>query len=79
MFPGVVGMAILFSAIFSAMSIVWDREFGFLREILVAPINRSAVAVGKRSRRHPGDDQGLVMLAFAPIAGCHLSVLSVLE
>jgi ABC-2 type transport system permease protein len=80
MFPGVVGMAILFSAIFSAMSIVWDREFGFLREILVAPINRSAVAIGKAlGGATQAMIQGLVMLAFAPIAGVHLSLLSVLE
>lgn len=46
-YPGVVGMAALFSAIFGAMSIVWDREFGFMKEILVAPIDRSAVAIGK--------------------------------
>jgi ABC-2 type transport system permease protein len=80
MFPGVVGMAILFTAIFSAMSIVWDREFGFLREILVAPINRSAVAIGKAlGGATQAMIQGLVMLAFAPVAGVHLSLLSVLE
>jgi ABC-2 type transport system permease protein len=79
-FPGVVGMAILFTAIFSAMSIVWDREFGFLREILVAPINRSAVAVGKAlGGATQAMIQGLVMLAFAPVAGVHLSLLSVVE
>ncbi|HEV7466012.1 MAG TPA: ABC transporter permease, partial [Candidatus Dormibacteraeota bacterium] len=78
MFPGVVGMAILFTAIFSAMSIVWDREFGFLREILVAPINRSAVAIGKAlGGATQAMIQGLVMLAFAPVAGVHLSLLSV--
>ena len=37
MFPGVLAIAMLFTAIFSAVSIVWDREFGFLREMLVAP------------------------------------------
>jgi ABC-2 type transport system permease protein len=80
MFPGVVGMAILFTAIFSAMSIVWDREFGFLREILVAPINRSAVAIGKAlGGATQAMIQGLVMLAFAPVVGVHLSLLSVLE
>src|SRR5437899_1321740 len=42
MYPGIIGMAILFTAIFGAMSIVWDREFGFLKEVLVAPIDRSA-------------------------------------
>lgn len=46
MYPGIIGMAILFTAIFGAMSIVWDREFGFLKEVLVAPIDRSAVAIG---------------------------------
>jgi ABC-2 type transport system permease protein len=80
MFPGVVGMAILFNAIFSAMSIVWDREFGFLREILVAPINRSAVAVGKAlGGATQAMIQGLVMLAFAPVAGVHLDLLSVVK
>jgi len=47
MFPGVVAMTVLFSAIFSAVSIVWDREFGFLREMLVAPVRRGALVIGK--------------------------------
>src|SRR5581483_1927310 len=47
MFPGVVCMTVLFTAIFSAVSIVWDREFGFLREMLVAPISRWALVMGK--------------------------------
>jgi ABC-2 type transport system permease protein len=47
MFPGVVAMAVLFTAIFSAISIVWDREFGFLREMLVAPVSRWSIVVGK--------------------------------
>ena len=47
MYPGVIGMSILFTSIFSAISIIWDREFGFLKEVLVAPVPRWAVAVGK--------------------------------
>jgi hypothetical protein len=47
LFPGIVAMAVLFTAVFSAISIVWDREFGFLREVLVAPLSRAAVVVGK--------------------------------
>lgn len=47
MFPGVLAMTVIFTSIMSAMSIVWDREFGFLREILVAPISRPVVAIGK--------------------------------
>jgi ABC-2 type transport system permease protein len=46
-YPGVLAMSVLFTAIFSAASIVWDREFGFLREILVAPVSRAAIVVGK--------------------------------
>ncbi len=46
-FPGVLAMSVLFTAIFSAGSIVWDREFGFLREILVAPVSRAAIVIGK--------------------------------
>jgi ABC-2 type transport system permease protein len=47
MFPGVLAMIVLFTSIFSAVSIVWDREFGFLREMLVAPVPRAALVVGK--------------------------------
>jgi len=46
-YPGVLAMSVLFTAIFSAASIVWDREFGFLREILVAPVSRAAIVIGK--------------------------------
>jgi daunorubicin resistance ABC transporter membrane protein len=46
-YPGVLAMSVLFTAIFSAGSIVWDREFGFLREILVAPVSRGAIVIGK--------------------------------
>ena len=47
MFPGVLALSVLFTAMFSAASIVWDREFGFLREMLVAPVSRSAIVLGK--------------------------------
>ena len=46
-YPGVLAMSVLFTAIFSAASIVWDREFGFLREILVAPVSRASIVIGK--------------------------------
>jgi ABC-2 type transport system permease protein len=79
-YPGVVGMAVLFTAMFSSMSIVWDREFGFLKEILVAPIDRSAVAIGKAlGGATQAMFQGLIMIAFGPVVGVHLSVLTVLE
>jgi ABC-2 type transport system permease protein len=46
-YPGVLAMSVLFTSIFSAGSIVWDREFGFLREILVAPVSRASIVIGK--------------------------------
>jgi ABC-2 type transport system permease protein len=72
-------MAILFSAIFGAMSIVWDREFGFLKEILVAPIDRSAVAIGKAlGGATQAMLQGIVLLVLAPVIGVKLDVGTVL-
>ena len=46
-YPGIIGMSVLFTSMFSAISIIWDREFGFLKEVLVSPAPRWAVAVGK--------------------------------
>ena len=46
-YPGILCLAVMFTAMFSAASIVWDREFGFLREMMVAPIRRSSIVIGK--------------------------------
>ena len=45
--PGIIGMIILFTSIFSGISIIYDRQFGFLKEILVAPVSRSSIVIGK--------------------------------
>jgi ABC-2 type transport system permease protein len=66
MFPGVIAMTVLFSALFSAITVVWDREFGFMREMLVAPVARRAIVVGKCAGGATiATLQGAVMLAFA--------------
>jgi ABC-2 type transport system permease protein len=46
-YPGILCISVLFTAMFSAASIVWDREFGFLREMMVAPVRRSSIVIGK--------------------------------
>ncbi len=70
MFPGVLAMSTMFMALFSAGSIVWDREFGFLREMLVAPVGRSAIVVGKcRGGATVATFQGMVVLALAGAVG----------
>jgi ABC-2 type transport system permease protein len=69
-YPGVVAMGVLFTSIFSAGSIVWDREFGFLREMLVAPVNRAAIVVGKcAGGATVATFQGIIVLALAGLAG----------
>src|SRR5256886_6849924 len=69
-YPGVLAMSVLFTAIFSAASIVWDREFGFLREMLVAPVRRWAIVVGKcLGGATVATFQGLIFLALAGLVG----------
>lgn len=68
-YPGVLAMSVLFTAIFAAASIVWDREFGFLREMLVAPVSRSALVIGKcLGGATVATFQGLMILALAGVA-----------
>jgi ABC-2 type transport system permease protein len=68
-YPGVLAMSVLFTAIFSAASIVWDREFGFLREMLVAPVQRWAIVVGKcLGGATVATFQGVIFLALAGVA-----------
>jgi ABC-2 type transport system permease protein len=65
-YPGVLAMSVLFTAIFSAGSIVWDREFGFLREILVAPVSRASIVIGKcLGGATIATFQGIIFLALA--------------
>jgi ABC-2 type transport system permease protein len=80
LFPGIVAMAVLFTAVFSAISIVWDREFGFLREVLVAPVSRAAVVTGKAlGGSTVAMFQGAILLILAPILGVSLNPLLVLK
>jgi len=79
LFPGTVAMNIITTGIFSGVSIVWDREFGFLREMLVAPVSRASIILGKvLGGAVTATVQGCVMLLLAPLIGVHLTVLSVL-
>jgi ABC-2 type transport system permease protein len=76
LYPGVIAMSILFTSIFSALSIIWDREFGFLKEVLVAPVPRWAVAMGKAFGGSTiAMVQAIIMIAMAPLVGITLSLL----
>lgn len=68
--PGVVAMTILFGGLFSGVSTVWDRELGFMKEMMVAPISRFTIVGGKLlAGAVVTSVQGIVTLAFAPIVG----------
>jgi ABC-2 type transport system permease protein len=70
LYPGVLAMAVMFTAMFSAASIVWDREFGFLREMLVAPVRRSSIVLGKcLGGATVAAFQGVIVIAIAGLVG----------
>lgn len=78
-FPGILGMTILFSAIFSSISIIWDKEFGFMKEILVAPVSRSSIVIGKAlSGTVVSTLQAALILCFFPLLGFSLDMGTVL-
>jgi len=80
MFPGIIGMTVFTTSLFSALSVVQDREFGYLREILVSPVSRVSIAVGKiLGGSTVAVIQGLLMLVFAPFAGAKLTPLIVAQ
>lgn len=79
-YPGVISMSVLFSAIFGGMSIVWDREFGFMKELLVAPIERTAVAIGKTvGSATQSLIQAAILLVLAPFVGVTFTVQTFLQ
>ena len=79
-FPGMIGMTILFSSIFSSISIVWDREFGFMKEMLVAPISRLSIVVGKTiSGTLISAAQAVIILVLVPFLGIRLGLLQFIE
>jgi len=70
LYPGILAMAVLFTAMFAAASIVWDREFGFLREMLVAPVRRSSIVIGKcLGGATVAGFQGIIVIAIAGLVG----------
>ena len=79
-FPGILGLSISFMAISSTMSIVWDREFGFLKEILVSPISRSYIALGKiLGATTTALLQGALILLTTPYLGINFNILLFLK
>lgn len=79
MFPGILGLTILFSSIFSSISIIWDKEFGFMKEILVAPVSRFSIVVGKAlSGTVVSTIQAAIVLLLFPLVGLKLGAATFL-
>jgi ABC-2 type transport system permease protein len=78
-FPGTILMILLFTAIFSTISIIEDRREGFLQSVLVAPVSRMAIVLGKiLGGTALAFLQGLIFLALAPLVGLHLTFVGFL-
>lgn len=78
-FPGIIGMTILFSSIFSSISIIWDKEFGFMKEMLVAPVSRFSIVIGKAlSGTMVSTFQALIIVLLFPVIGLKLGINQIL-
>jgi len=79
-YPGVLCMSVMFIALFSAGSIVWDREFGFLREMMVAPVRRSSLVLGKCfGGATVATLQGVILIALAGLVGVPYAPVLLIE
>jgi ABC-2 type transport system permease protein len=79
-YPGILCIAVLFTAMFSAASIVWDREFGFLREMMVAPIRRSSIVIGKcLGGATVASFQGVVVICLAGLVHVPYNPVMIIE
>lgn len=75
--PGVIAQAVLFTAIFSGIELIWDRQFGFLKETLVAPVSRFSIMVGRTlGGATIATLQGIIVLILSFFAGFHLHGLN---
>ena len=79
-YPGIIAMTVLMTSVFSGLSVVWDREFGFLKEVLVAPLSRSGIVLGKAAGgASVAVMQGFIMLVIAPFVGITLTPMLVIK
>jgi ABC-2 type transport system permease protein len=79
MYPGIIAMGVLTTSLFAGVSVVWDREFGFLRELLVAPLGRTGIVFGKSvGAAAVALLQVGLMLLITPIVGVEIDLQTIL-
>jgi len=75
LFPGIIGQTLLFTAMFMGISVIWDKQFGFMKEILVAPVSRLSIFIGKMLGVGTNSMlQGIIVLALGLFIGIPMSV-----
>jgi ABC-2 type transport system permease protein len=76
LFPGIIAQTMLFTSMFMGISVIWDREFGFLKEILVAPVSRGSIFLGKMlGNSTDAIIQGIITFLLGFIIGVPLNLL----
>jgi ABC-2 type transport system permease protein len=77
--PGIIGMTVLFTSLFQGVSVIWDREFGFLKEMLVAPVSRTSIVIGKALGGATSSLlQSAIIIGVAYAIGVHFSLSALL-
>jgi ABC-2 type transport system permease protein len=78
-FPGIIGQTLLFTSMFMGISVIWDRQFGFLKEIMVAPISRVSIFTGKMLGVSTDSMiQGMIVLMLGFVIGVHITFTMVI-
>ena len=79
-FPGIIGQTLLFTSMFMGISVIWDRQFGFLKEIMVAPVSRITIFVGKMLGVSTDSIiQGMIVLSLGFLIGVKITLITVVE
>jgi len=77
--PGIIAMSILFTSIFSGIEVIWDKQFGFLKETLVAPVSRTLIMIGRTlGSATVAALQGIIVLAISFALGFRVTNLALL-
>jgi ABC-2 type transport system permease protein len=80
LFPGIIGQTLLFTAMFMGISVIWDKQFGFMKEILVAPVSRLSIFIGKMLGVGTNSMlQGIIVFALGFFIGIPITLTMTLE
>jgi ABC-2 type transport system permease protein len=80
LFPGIIGQTLLFTAMFMGISVIWDKQFGFMKEILVAPVSRLSIFIGKMLGVGTNSMlQGIIVFALGFFIGIPITPLMIIE